>query len=80
MFIIDRDGKGLQQLLDNNHFLDSTTRLSWSPDGQFLVYNSSVPDNRINVIDTPPARSVRFIDISAVYGTGNIPGPPAWQP
>jgi Tol biopolymer transport system component len=80
LYLIDRDGKGMQRLLDNNHFLDATTRLSWSPDGQFIVYNTSLPDNRINVIDTATGEVRELIDISAVLGTGNISGPPAWQP
>lgn len=80
LFVIGRDGKDMQRLLDNNHYLDATTRLSWSPDGQFIVYNTSVPDNRINVIDTATGEVRELINISAVFGSGNISGPPAWQP
>jgi len=79
MYIIDRDGRGLQRLLEVNNFLDATTRLSWSPDGQFIAYNTSQPDDRINVIDTTTGQIRELIDISAILGAGNIPGPPAWQ-
>lgn len=80
LYIIGRDGKGLQRLLDENNFLDATTRLSWSPDGQFIVYNPSVPNDRINAIDTATGQVRELIRISAILGSGNIPGSPAWQP
>lgn len=79
MYLIDRDGRGLQRLLEANNFLDATTRLSWSPDGQFIAYNTSLPDDRINVIDTTTGQIRELIDISAILGAGNISGPPAWQ-
>lgn len=80
LYIIGRDGKGLQRLLDEKNSLDATTRLSWSPDGQFIVYNTSLPDGRINVIETATGQIRELINISAALGAGNIPGPPAWQP
>lgn len=80
LFVIGRDGKDIQRLLDNNHYMDATTRLSWSPDGQFIVYNTYVPDNRINVIDAATGEVRELINISSVFGSGNISGPPAWQP
>jgi TolB protein len=80
LYTIGRDGSGLERLLDNTHFLDADTRLSWSPDGQFIAYNTAMPDGCIHVVDTLTGEVREVIDLAAALGPGNIPGPPAWQP
>jgi Tol biopolymer transport system component len=80
LYVIGRDGSGLYRLLDNTHFLDADTRLSWAPDGQFIAYNSSMLEARINVIDVLTGEVRVLVDLPAALGPGNIPGPPAWQP